>query len=84
MEKEKYSLFSKILHLLIYPRRKNRDKAEKNLEHALAILRLTMKKGKEGEIIRVFKKLHKNWKKEVTLVLKSKQADEVAEVLEGK
>ena len=69
-------------YLLIYPRRKNRDKAEKNLDHAAAILKLMLEKGKEKEIIGVYKKLHGNWKREVVGILKSKKLNEVVVVLE--
>jgi Fe-S oxidoreductase len=69
---------------LIYPRRKNRDKAEKNLDHAVAILRLMMEKGEEKDIFKVFEKLHRNWKKEVVEVLKKKKVEDVMGGLDGK
>ena len=69
-------------YLLIYPRRKNRDKAEKNLDHAVAILRLLIEKKKNKEIVGVFKSLHKNWRKDTIKTLKDKDLEDAAKILE--
>lgn len=70
-----------IHYLLIYPRRKNRKKAEKNLMHALAILNLLVSKRKQDEMRFVFLKLHSKWKKEVLELLDEKGDHEIAGIL---
>lgn len=70
-------------YLMIYPRRKNRGKAEKNLDHAVAILRLMVEKGKEKDVLKVYGKLHRNWKKEAVGVLRMKKVEDVVRVLAG-
>ncbi len=59
-------------YLMIYPRRKNKEKAEKNLEHAASILKLMIEKDKQKETRDIFNKLHKNWKKEIIELMKKK------------
>ncbi|MBN1114847.1 MAG: hypothetical protein JXA66_05865 [Oligoflexia bacterium] len=65
-------------YLLINPRRKNREKAEKNFDHAVAILELLLKQEKTEEMNDIFKKLHVNWQKAIIQVLQKKGQAELA------
>jgi hypothetical protein len=64
-------------YLIINKRRKNKEKAEKNFEHAVAILNLIIEKGRMNEIKEIFNKLHKNRHKEIIEILRQKGQSEL-------
>jgi tetratricopeptide (TPR) repeat protein len=65
-------------YLMIYPRRKNKEKAEKNFDHAIAILNLLIEKKKTKEMLDIFNKLHENWRKEIIELLEKTGQRELA------
>jgi hypothetical protein len=66
--------------LIIYQRRKNKDKAEKDLESAIRILKALINKGEAKIIVKKFRNIPKGWQKKILLGLKKADEQEILEI----
>lgn len=69
---------------IIFKRRRNSDKHDRDIEGALRVFNELVHFSKESEIRRVFRRMHKKWQKTVVDNLKSIKEVEVLEILRYK
>jgi hypothetical protein len=67
---------------IIFKRRKNKDKHDRDIEGALRVFRQLIKSGRHSEIRHIFKKVHKKWQDQIIRNLRSIDETEVLDFLE--
>lgn len=66
---------------IIFKRRRNMDKHDRDIEGALRVFRELIRHGDQDAIKRIFKKMHKNWQKKVIENLEAIDEAEVTDFL---